>query len=112
MALPLLLGSVRNPGRVALSMSSRAPRWELTQAAFDSFLRVLDPDRGRAGEIYEEIRQRLLKFFEWRSLGDAASRADETLNRLARALQSGDKPRTAAGFPAAALPAGIPGSGG
>jgi DNA-directed RNA polymerase specialized sigma24 family protein len=79
-------------------MRSRAPMSELTQAAFDSLLLVLDPDRGRAGEIYEDIRRRLLKFFEWRSLSDSASRADDTLNRLARAVQSGQPVRDMHGF--------------
>ena len=38
--------------------------WVLTQAAFDGFLATLDSDRDKAGEKYEYIRLKLLKYFQ------------------------------------------------
>ena len=37
--------------------------WIVTPAAFEGLLQQLDPDRERAGERYEQIRQKLTKFF-------------------------------------------------
>jgi DNA-directed RNA polymerase specialized sigma24 family protein len=54
----------------------------LTQAAFDSLLAWLDPDRERAGKKYEYIRQRLIKIFTCRGRHDADELADETINRV------------------------------
>ncbi|MDT5158164.1 MAG: hypothetical protein QOH51_2521 [Acidobacteriota bacterium] len=54
----------------------------LTQAAFDSLLAWLDPDRDRAGRRYEFIRQRLIKIFTCRGRPDAEELADETINRV------------------------------
>jgi DNA-directed RNA polymerase specialized sigma24 family protein len=54
----------------------------LTQAAFDSLLAWLDPDRERAGKKYEYIRQRLIKIFACRGRHDADELADETINRV------------------------------
>lgn len=45
-------------------------------------LRLLDPDRDRAGEKYERLRRRLIKFFEWNSCYPAEDLADETFVRL------------------------------
>lgn len=54
----------------------------LTQAAFDSLLAWLDPDREQAGRKYEYIRQRLIKIFACRGRNDADELADETINRV------------------------------
>lgn len=54
----------------------------LTQAAFDSLLAWLDPDREQAGKKYEYIRQRLIKIFTCRGRHDADELADETINRV------------------------------
>ena len=54
----------------------------LTQAAFDSLLAWLDPDRDRAAGKYEQIRQRLIKLFTCRGRPDAEELADETINRV------------------------------
>lgn len=48
----------------------------------------LDPDRDRAGEKYEEIRWKLVKFFQWSSSREAEDLADETFNRIAEKLAS------------------------
>lgn len=65
--------------------------WVLTSESFDGLLASLCPDRERAGERYEEVRRRLLKFFEWRGSAAPEERADQTLNRVARKLEEGER---------------------
>lgn len=65
-------------------------KWALSQSSFDEFLAVLDPDRERAGRRYEELRTRIVKFFEWRAARLADDLADETLDRVARRLAAGE----------------------
>jgi RNA polymerase sigma factor (sigma-70 family) len=49
---------------------------------FESLLRLLDPERERAGEKYEQLRRKLIKFFEWNSCFPPEDLADETFKRL------------------------------
>lgn len=66
--------------------------WQLTQPAFDLFLAALDAqDRERAGAEYEQIRRRLVRFFEWRGVTAPELFADETLNRAARKIAEGTR---------------------
>lgn len=69
---------------------TRKGEWVLTQAAFDMLLACLDKDRERAGEQYETIRQKLVKFFEWRGSSSPDQHADETINRVARKIAEGE----------------------
>lgn len=66
-----------------------APGPGLTQEAFEALLRLLDPDRERAGASYEKIRCRLVRLFEWRGAPDAVDLADEVINRVARRVVGG-----------------------
>jgi DNA-directed RNA polymerase specialized sigma24 family protein len=61
-------------------------RWSLTEVALDRLLVRLHPDRQRAGEEYELLRTRLVKFFEWRDSPWPEEQADECLDRLIRRL--------------------------
>ena len=61
----------------------------LTPEAFYALLTQLNPDRDRAGEIYETIRRKLVRLFEWRGCGSPEDLADETINRVARRLAEG-----------------------
>jgi len=61
----------------------------LTAEGFEALLAQLDPDRERAGEIYETIRRKLVRLFEWRGCGNAEDLADETINRVARRMAEG-----------------------
>ena len=72
-------------------MSLRLPKseWVLTQAAFDGFLAMLDKDREKAGEKYEYIRLKLLKYFQWCGSDAPDIDADETINRVTRRLHEG-----------------------
>lgn len=70
------------------SVSPR-PKWTLTQETFDQLLARLDTDRERAGEKYEEIRHKLVKFFEWEGCPCPEDQADEVINRVARKIDEG-----------------------
>jgi len=61
----------------------------LTTESFEALLRRLAPNRDRAGQIYEEIRDRLVRLFEWRGCANTEELADETINRVARRLAEG-----------------------
>lgn len=65
--------------------------WVLTQAAFDGFLATLDRDREKAGEKYEFIRLRLLKYFQWCRSDVPDIDADETINRVTRRIDEGQE---------------------
>jgi DNA-directed RNA polymerase specialized sigma24 family protein len=60
--------------------------WDLSADAFDRLLAFLDADRERAAEAYEQIRRRLLKFFEWRGSANPEELADRVIDRVARRL--------------------------
>ena len=66
-------------------------QWVLSQSSFDTFLADLDPNREQAGQKYEAIRTRLVKFFEWRACQFADALADETLDRVVRKVDSGEQ---------------------
>lgn len=62
--------------------------WEL-----DALLAWLAPTREQAGEKYEVIRQMLTRYFAWRHYTLAEEHADETIDRVARRLASGQQIR-------------------
>ena len=64
--------------------------WVLTKEAFDRFLGCLDIDRDKAGEKYECIRLKLLKYFQWRGSELPDMDTDETINRVARRIEEGE----------------------
>jgi len=61
----------------------------LTPEEFEALLAMLHRDREKAGEIYEGIRRRLIRLFEWRGCAHAEELADETFNRVARKSAEG-----------------------
>lgn len=65
--------------------------WKLTSEAFNKLLLNLAPDRTLAGERYEVIRCKLIRFFEWRDCPRPDERADETINRVIRRIDQGEK---------------------
>lgn len=69
--------------------TSSKKEWVLTQAAFDRFLALLDIDREKAGERYEDIRFKLLKYFQWCGSDVPDIDADETINRVTRRIEEG-----------------------
>ncbi len=66
------------------------PEWTLTEESFAKFLDRLAPDRELAGEEYEKLRLMLVKLFDWRGAHFPEECADETLNRVARKIDSGE----------------------
>jgi DNA-directed RNA polymerase specialized sigma24 family protein len=62
---------------------------DLTPGELEALLRLLDPDRNRAGEIYEDNRRRLIRLFEWWGCDEPERQADETINRVARQAAQG-----------------------
>jgi len=66
-------------------------KWSLTREAFDRLLAQLDSDREQAGIKYENLRRRLVKLFEWRGAFFPEDLADDTLNRVAKSLETGEQ---------------------
>jgi DNA-directed RNA polymerase specialized sigma24 family protein len=64
--------------------------WDLSEQSLAGFMSVLDEDPERAGERYEILRRKLMKFFEWRGSTTAEELADETINRLVRKIEEGE----------------------
>ncbi|MBA2734145.1 MAG: hypothetical protein H0U54_14855 [Acidobacteria bacterium] len=64
--------------------------WVLTEQSLRRFLSLLDEDPARAGEQYEILRRKLVRFFEWRGSATPEELTDETLNRLARKIDEGE----------------------
>src|SRR6187399_22038 len=62
----------------------------LSPRGFERLLDHLNADREAAGRIYEQLRRRLVRFFEGRRCAFPDEHADETLNRVARKLDAGD----------------------
>jgi DNA-directed RNA polymerase specialized sigma24 family protein len=82
----VLLGSVRDTRRMALGRTV----WTITPDAFERLLSSFDADREQAGRKYENLRRKLLEFFEARGSRTPDEHADETLNRVARKLNEGE----------------------
>jgi len=75
-----------------LSSSARQSHidWDLTEDAFAKFLACLDSDTARAGEKYEELREALVKFLDWRGALFPEEMVDEIFNRVTRKLEEGE----------------------
>lgn len=73
------------------SVSSPEKERDLTPKAFTKLLAKLSADPEVAGVEYEELRRRLIKFFEWRGAFFPEDLADETLNRTARKIDEGEE---------------------
>ena len=72
-------------------MPSTKKDWVLTSEALDRLLRFLDQNREHAAQKYEDLRQMLVTFFEFRGLTNTDQLADETINRVARRLSEGEQ---------------------
>src|SRR5688572_12365218 len=66
------------------------PEWTLSEESFAKFLARLAPDKELAGAEYEKLRLMLVKLFDWRGAHFPEECADETLNRVARKIDSGE----------------------
>ena len=79
-------------------MAIRGLTWTLTPEAFDSLLYSLDADRERAGRVYENLRSKLLEFFEARGSCTPEDHTDETFDRVMRRLAEGEKIQNPASY--------------
>ncbi len=61
----------------------------MTAAELDALLAMLDPDREAAGQIYEDIRNRLIRLFALWGCTHPEALADEAFNRVARKAAEG-----------------------
>jgi DNA-directed RNA polymerase specialized sigma24 family protein len=64
---------------------------ELTREAFDLLLARFDSDRNTAGEKYEAVRRKLVKFLGWWGSDFPEDHADETINRVTRKVLAGEE---------------------
>ncbi|MBZ5521192.1 MAG: hypothetical protein LAP21_02930 [Acidobacteriia bacterium] len=55
----------------------------MTSNEFEKLLRLLDADRERAGEKYEDFRRRLVRFFAWNDCYPEEDLADIVFDRVA-----------------------------
>lgn len=65
-------------------------RSDVGQIEFNALLDFFSPDREEAGIRYEQIRGRLIRYFEFKGCSDAPQLADTTLNRVAAKLHTYD----------------------
>jgi len=86
MADPIVVDRLKS---VSAECSALKKRAGLAQESFDHLLACLDQDRNRAGEVYEDLRRKLLRFFERRNCDFPDSYADETLDRVIRRIHEG-----------------------
>jgi DNA-directed RNA polymerase specialized sigma24 family protein len=73
-----------------LGMLARTSPPTLDAAAFAQLLARLHDDPQQAGDVYEDLRRMLLRFFEWRGVITADAAADEAIDRLSRRLSAGE----------------------
>ena len=67
---------------------------ELNRAEFKNLLTWLSPNKQEAAQRYENIRQKLLKFFDWRGCFDAEECTDQTFDRVMSKISQGEEIRT------------------
>src|SRR5262249_57894649 len=75
----------------SVSSPEKEKKRELTPKAFTKLLAKLSADPEVAGVEYEELRRRLIKFFEWRGALFPRERAGERLKRSARKKYVGEE---------------------
>jgi RNA polymerase sigma factor (sigma-70 family) len=72
----------------------RKIEWVINEAAFGGLLALFDADAERAGEKYELMRSKLIRFFRGRGCRASHELADEVMNRMARRVDQGEEIRT------------------
>lgn len=68
-------------------------KWDLSEVAFSRLLARLNADPELAGKEYENLRQRLIYYFERKGCRTPAELSDETINRIARKIEEGQQIR-------------------
>jgi len=70
----------------------------LNADTFSQLLLYLSPDQDQAAEKYEELRRKLIRFFQWRSAPFPEEHADDVINRLAKQIAAGVSVRNVATY--------------
>ena len=70
-------------------MPRRRKEWSSSSESLEKLLSFLDPNRERAGERYELLRERLIRIFERRGCNHPDEVADETFLRVESLLDQG-----------------------
>src|SRR5688500_13949936 len=63
----------------------------MSEEAFNALLEWLHSDREQAGKIYEDVRNRLIRFAQNRDCPFFEECADETIHRVAQIIYGGKK---------------------
>jgi DNA-directed RNA polymerase specialized sigma24 family protein len=79
-------------------MAIRGITWAVTPEAFESLLYSFHSDRDQAGRAYENLRRKLLEFFEARGSHTPDEHADETFDRVMRRITEGEKVENPAAY--------------
>ncbi len=85
--------STRVPKSASRSPIIRKIEWVINEVAFGKLLGLFDANAERAGEKYELMRSKLVKFFRGRGGRTPHELADEVMNRLARRVDEGEEIR-------------------
>lgn len=64
---------------------------EITQTGFDKLLQIFDSNRENAGIKYENLRLRLIKFFDWRNCENSEELADTVFDRIIKKIIEGEE---------------------
>ncbi|MEW6128787.1 MAG: sigma-70 family RNA polymerase sigma factor [Acidobacteriota bacterium] len=67
----------------------RKIKWEIDEVAFNKLLLHFDADVHRAAQLYELMRDQLIRFFESRGCKSAPELTDATFNRVMRKIAEG-----------------------
>lgn len=70
----------------------------LTASDFELFLNALDPNRDQAAGKYIALRERLEKFFEWRSCENTEELTDVVFDRAVKKIIEGEKVKNIEAF--------------
>jgi DNA-directed RNA polymerase specialized sigma24 family protein len=80
------------------SSAAGAHKWTLTKDAFDRLLVSFGTDRESGAQKYIEIRDKLVRFFQWRGCPFPEEHADETFNRVAKKISEGEEIRNPSAY--------------
>jgi DNA-directed RNA polymerase specialized sigma24 family protein len=66
-------------------------KWVLTSEALDQLLNHFSAEPEEAARLYEAMRVKLTRYFEWHSSISAEKEVDETFDRVARRISEGEE---------------------